>query len=194
MKLINYHEIDYKKFHGGRRIWIALISLMSAILVLGCTGVSVPEGWSSATVADDIVYIGTMDGDFRALDLNSGEVQWIFSLRGQEKSRAVYGTPVVHEETIYFGGYDGILYALSIDGDELWDRQLGDGLPIVGGPALTQDLVIIGSSDGNLYALNINDGSSVWKFSTGNRIWSTPVIADGAVSYTHLTLPTILRV
>ena len=164
-----------------------LLALLAAGLFLAaCTRIGIPEGWSSPVVDGDILYVGTMDGDFRAIELESGAKIWDFELVGEEDRRAVYGRPAVLDGKVYFGGYDGIMYALSQDGGDIWDREVGDLSPLVGGPAVADGKVMIGSSDGTLYAFDADDGSRQWVFPTGNRVWSTPVAEDGVVYFGSL--------
>ena len=156
------------------------------MLLSACTRIGIPEGWSSPVVDGDTLYVGTMDGDFRAIELESGAKIWDFDLVGEEDRRAVYGRPAVTDGKIYFGGYDGIMYALTQDGGGLWDREVGDLSPLVGGPAVADGMVMIGSSDGSFYAFDAENGRLQWSFPTGNRVWSTPVAANGVVYFGSL--------
>ena len=52
--------------------------------------------------------------------------------------------------------------------------------------AEAEGLVLVGSDDGNLYAFHTNGdtpGKMAWRFPTGARIWSTPVVRDGMVYF-----------
>ena len=111
--------------------------------------------------------------------------------------------PVLGERLIYVGGLDGHLYALDRGGispssqgeeafdlgDSGWRVAVGDQRdpqPLIGGPALSTatdiPLVVIGSEDGSVYAYHAEEGGDpIWSFDTGDRIWSTPVVHDGAV-------------
>lgn len=171
--------------HTGR-LGLHLLLAVSAVALLvltGCSGTSTPQGWSGAALSDDKLYIGSQDRDVRALDIETGEIVWTFDLRGDEESdRAVYGTPAISDGLVYVGGYDGILYALNLgDGQESWDKVVGEGAPIVGGPVVGNGMVIVGSSDGNLYAFDADTGTQEWQFPTDKSIWSTPTIANGRV-------------
>ena len=169
---------------------LALLVFAAAVLVLGtaCGQIAKPEGWSAGVVIDDMtvgtrtydaLVIGTRDGTLIALDKSNGATIWSFELQGPEESRAVYGTPVFADDTIYFSGYDGSLYALSTAGSLKWREQVGEGQPLVGGPALVDGVLLAASSDGRLYAFEPESGSRTWSVETGNMVWSTPVVADG---------------
>ncbi len=130
-----------------------------------------------------------MEGDVRALDLETGRTDWIFPLRGEEGNRAVYGTPALGEngDLVFVGGYDGRLYALSTDnGKDEWETIVGAGSPIVGGPVVAGGLVLVGSSDGNLYAYSAAEGAFEWRFPTGHMVWSAPAVEDGVAYFGSL--------
>ena len=165
---------------------LLVAQLLVVVGLVACARAGTPEGWSGGVVAGDTLYVGTMDGEVRALDANTGETVWRFELRGEPKLRAVYGTPVIVGDTLYVGGYDGFLYALSLDGGDVWDVRVGDAEPIVGSPVVADDLVLVGSSDGNLYAFGAADGSLRWTFRTGDKVWSTPAVADGVAYFGSL--------
>ena len=185
---------------------LPVILLVQGVLLLlaaaACARLTTPEGWSAAAVGadvefrgvtyDEVVYVGARDGLILALDGSSGDTLWAFELRGEEERRAIYGTPALHEGALYVGGYDGVLYVLTLDGRDLDELDVGDGEPLVGSPVIADGAVLIGSSDGHLYAYNITrDGSNVtlverWRTKTGGKVWSTPTAADGVVYFGSL--------
>ena len=165
---------------------VALLAL-SLLALVGCSRIGDAQGWPSGVVVDDTLYIGTQDGDFRALDVETGEMIWSFRLRGEDESlRAIYGAPAVADGALYFAGYDGMLYALTLDGDEIWDTTVGQADKIVGGPVVADGMVLIGSSDGNMYAYETESGSLKWTFTTGNGIWTTATVEDGVAYFGSL--------
>ena len=192
----------------GRKSELRLraVLLAQAILLLlataACARLATPEGWSAAAVATDVeyrgvtyeevVYVGTREGQILALDGSSGDTLWAFELRGEEDRRAIYGTPALHEGALYVGGYDGVLYVLTTGGQDLDELEVGGGDSIVGSPVIADDMVLVGSSDGHLYAYDIDrEGSDVtlverWKVPTGGKVWSTPAVANGVVYFGSL--------
>jgi len=154
-----------------------------------CTGVVRPEGWAGGVVDGDTstLYVGTMGGRILAIDTENGEPRWQFDLQGDEQLRAIYGTPFLSGTGLYVGGYDGYLYRLntetaSSDGEDVWSVPVGgEKQPIVGGPAEADGVVVVGSSDSRVYAFNAEDGTELWRFETGEKVWGTPAIANGVV-------------
>ena len=171
------------------------------IALAGCAGrIATPEGWSGGVVGGDTLYIGTRAGDMRALDIQTGEeIHAGFTLVGQEAQRGVYGTPVLVDDTLYFGGYDGVLYArFTPSFDKKWEEPLyeeGEDEPtqIVGSPTLAGDVVLVGADNGKVYAFDQEADdqqrwsvSERWTYQTDNKVWSSPIAADGVVYATSL--------
>ena len=181
--------------------FILIVLPLLLLSLMGCAGrIATPEGWSGGVVGEDILYIGTRSGDVRALDIQNGEeIHAGFTLVGEEAQRGVYGTPVLVDDTLYFGGYDGVLYArFTPSFDKKWEEPLyeeGEDEPtqIVGGPTLAGDVVLVGADNGKIYAFDQEADdqqrwsvSERWTFQTGNKVWSSPISADGVVYATSL--------
>ena len=66
-------------------------------------------GYSSPTVADGVVYVGSssIDGHPYALDAATGKLLWRYEAGGR-----VYSSPTVADGVVYVGSDDGHLYAL----------------------------------------------------------------------------------
>ncbi len=154
---------------------------MVLLTLVACTGrINNPEGWSGGVVHGDTLYIPTREGDVRAINTATGETRSRFTLLGEdEQFRGVYGTPVFHNDTLYVGGYDSVLYALSPSLEIRWQEPVGGH--IVGGPSVTDDIVLVAADDGKVYAFEHGDQSRRWVFQTGDKVWSSPVAANGVV-------------
>src|SRR5919198_296270 len=83
---------------------------------------TIVEAWfSSPTVADKAVYFGSDDGDFYAVDAQTGKEIWKFRTGG-----VIYSSPAVAGGSVYFGSHDGHLYAVDINtGKERWKFKTG---------------------------------------------------------------------
>ena len=44
-------------------------------------------------------------------------------------------------------------------------------------------VVVVGSEDGKVYAYDAESGEEVWQFTTGGKVWSTPLIHDGTAYF-----------
>ena len=191
----------------------AVMAVLWSVLTLaactnggGCGGIGTAVGGSGAVIVGDTVYIASRDGEVLALDRTTGEQIWRVRLGSDERANAIYGTPAVSGDTLYVGGYDSTLYALSLkegeEGDQNWGEPVGG--PIVGGPIVveidrsrdataaqvsgepaTSTLVLVGSSDGNMYAFDA-DGTEEWRFTTGDKVWSAPAVSEGVAYFGSL--------
>lgn len=133
--------------------------------------------YSSPTVAGGIVYVGSRDGNFYALDSKTGQEKWRF-----ETGNAVRSSSAIAKGVVYFGSHDGSLYAVESEtGKEKWRFKTGRG--VESSPVIAEGLVYFGSFDGNLYAVESESGKEKWRFEKGDMVGSSPAIADGTVYF-----------
>jgi len=67
-------------------------------------------------VIGDTIYFGSDDGNFYALDVESGYMRWVF-----KSGAEINSIPYADKDKVYFGSKDGKLYALSREtGQEVW--------------------------------------------------------------------------
>lgn len=113
---------------------------------------------SSPSVSGSKVYIGTGGDRMVALDASSGREMWSFQTGSSRMCFIPYGrtggavvsTPSISDGTLYFGGADGVFYALDEKtGRKLWSCDLG--APITSSPAISGNSVFITAIDGTVY-------------------------------------------
>jgi outer membrane protein assembly factor BamB len=163
--------------------------LATLLLTTACAGIARPEGWAGPALAGDRLVASIGRGKLAAIDIadSGGQVAWLFPPKDQKHPGntkidpvAIYGTPVVADDAVYFGGYDGWVYVLDLaTGDIRW--QVDTGGPIVGSAVVEAGTVYVGSDDGELYAFDAETGNLRWHFPTGDAVWSTPLVADGVI-------------
>ena len=173
-----------------------LVSILILLLsIAACTrdigGVS--SGWNALAVGNEVVYVGTKEGQVQALtDRGDGVLpeKWSYppTKDSDDSLDGVYSTPLLASGLLYVAAESGYLYALDPESgsvsDRGWRRPLGldqDRQPLVGGPAYepVNRLVVVGSEDGNLYAYDAETGEPYWEpFETGDKIWSTPTVGN----------------
>ncbi|MGC1300590.1 MAG: PQQ-binding-like beta-propeller repeat protein [Alloacidobacterium sp.] len=90
-------------------------------------------------------------------------------------------TPIVANGVVYFGSWDGNVYALNAStGAKLWSYTTG--APVFAALAVANGVAYIGSSNGIVYALNASTGAKLWSFATGNESQlDSPAVANGVV-------------
>jgi outer membrane protein assembly factor BamB len=152
---------------------------------------------SSPAAANGSAFVVGGDGNLVALHLDSGELLWTVTIGdpvpyeqrpGEPRNWDFYiSSPVVHDDTVLFGGADGNVYAVdAARGTVRWKYQIGG--PVRSTPAVAGDAVYVGSMDGTLHALDLASGEQRWVFNTeGNpyfprgEVQSSPAVADGVV-------------
>lgn len=92
---------------------------------------------SSPVVTDELVVIGSRDKRLHALDRASGEERWSFETRGPIDS-----SPVLVGDRIYFGSADRSVYAVNLQGEEVFKYDAGQR--ISGSPAVGEGHLVIG--------------------------------------------------
>jgi eukaryotic-like serine/threonine-protein kinase len=168
------------------------------------TGGPVP---ATPAVVDGTLYIGSYDGKFYALDATTGATKWKFSTEGERRFEAkgihallpknqtipdafdtFLSSPVVAQNTVFFGSGDGNLYALDTStGEPKWKFKTGD--VVHSSPAYADGVVFFGSWDSYFYAVDATNGKEKWRFHGGedalahNQVGfqSSPAVANGIV-------------
>jgi outer membrane protein assembly factor BamB len=126
-------------------------------------------------------------------------VYWKYDANG-----GVTAQPVVVNDTLYWGSWDGLEHATTLDGKEIWATNLGETTdhdpdcdPSSVGVASTAAIVpmsiggkmtlvdFVGGGDATFYALNAANGHIIWKTplrsASGDFIWSSPAVYKGSI-------------
>ena len=149
--------------------------------------------YSSPAVVNNVVYVGSDNGWFFAINATDGTERWTF----KETAGDIDSSPAVVDNVIYFGNYDYGVYALNLDGDLIWKYNTTTG-KILGSPTVVDDVLYIGTYtnnsddgtatmyDGKVYALDVstNPPTQKWMYQTGGAIHSSPAVANGFVYIT----------
>jgi outer membrane protein assembly factor BamB len=118
--------------------------------------------FNNPVVQGDTLYFGSTDGNFYALDIQSGYMRWVFKTRG-----AINSVPYADRRNVYFGNNAGMVYAVSQkDGREVWSFQTDSTVQstIVG----YKDLLMFASDGGTSYFL---DTEGRERFTLPNPVW-----------------------
>ena len=135
---------------------------------------------------EEDVYIGTMDPDKSLVKIDSdGGIEWSVSLPGDS---GVMATPAVGPDgIIYIGNLEGVLCALTMNGDLIWSTTL-DG-EIRGGTAVSADgMLVTGTTGSFLYGIDSDDGAILWELDVEAPVEYGPIVdADGIIYAGTLT-------
>jgi outer membrane protein assembly factor BamB len=136
---------------------------------------------SSPVVANEMLYVTTMNGKIYALDLKTGDEIWVFNANSPISS-----TPSVDGGIVIFGTEKpGKIYALNAyTGLVRWLYEIPETAGVCSSPAIFEEKVVIGSSDGYLYCLSQFEGELLWVNYVGGGKLSSPAIADNTIFIT----------
>jgi outer membrane protein assembly factor BamB len=140
-----------------------------------------PNGYdyvqSSPVVAEDTVYVGSLDGNLYALAADTGAVKWTFKTQGK-----VRGTAAVDQGIVYFGSWDKLMYALdALTGEVRWASGVGGQVQSTA--LVANGLVYCASRKASAFALDAATGELKWEHNYGNNMWveSSPRLVDGVI-------------
>ncbi|MFN8253633.1 MAG: PQQ-binding-like beta-propeller repeat protein [Ferruginibacter sp.] len=126
-----------------------------------------------------IVYIGTGDKKFYALNAATGAVRWSYTSNGS----FAYSSPTYRDGVVYVGCIDNNVYAFNaMNGRLLWKYGFGT-TGIESDAVIADSTVYVGCNDDYLVALNAVTGQPRWTYLTGANISSSPKIANGMVYF-----------
>ena len=120
------------------------------------------RSFNPPVVLDETIYFGSTDGNFYALDIESGYMRWVF-----KTERPINSVPFADEDNVYFGSNDGKVYAVSRDeGNEIWSFFTGNTVQST--VTRYEDWIVFTSDVGATYFLDLN---GVEEFQIPNPVW-----------------------
>jgi len=132
---------------------------------------------ASPVLAQGLVFIGSLDWSFYALDQRSGWSAWKHRTGG-----AIVSTAAIAKDLVIFGSADGYVYALHAgDGRVVWRYETAD--QVTGSATVYEGAVYIGGVDGALYCLDVETGALRWRYQTDGAITGAPQAEDGIVTF-----------
>jgi outer membrane protein assembly factor BamB len=130
---------------------------------------------ASAAVDGDHLYVGTMSGQFLAIDWKKPAIEWTFE--PERGAQAFYASAAVTDKLVIVGSRDRRVHALNRKtGRPVWTfptRDKVDSSPVVAGQR-----VYVGSNDGHLYVLDLAKGTELQKLNLGSAVMASPAVAN----------------
>ncbi|HEX6182128.1 MAG TPA: PQQ-binding-like beta-propeller repeat protein, partial [Chitinophagaceae bacterium] len=132
-----------------------------------------------AQVPAGIVYFGSSDNSFYAVDALTGKVVW----RHIGTQSFVYSSPTYANGTIYVGSIDNYVYAFdAATGVVKWKYLMGT-TGIESDAVVFDGTVYVGCNDDFIVALDATTGAFKWKFTSGANISASPTVYNGVVYF-----------
>ena len=101
---------------------------------------------------------------------------------GVQDRGSITASPAVHDGLVYFGSWDGHVYALdAATGDRVWKHRT-DG-EVHTAVAIRDGALFASDDEGNLHILNARTGQSWFRFRTPAATASSPAVANGLVYF-----------
>jgi len=125
-----------------------------------------------------MVYFGSNDSVFYALDKQKGQKIWSYKTKGAIKSKAA-----ISSATIIFNDEAGYVNALDkTNGAIIWQFKMGAEQRLdmwdyyLSSPVVSDGIVYIGSGDQHVYAINADSGELMWKYKTQGIVHAAPLV------------------
>ena len=145
-------------------------------------------------LADGVLYVGSGDGSFHAIDAETGKRVWRFEApengeppeelpwdpKGSNKIRT---DALVDGQRVIFGSFGHRLRALDRkSGTEIWQKNLQ--AEISSSPVLVDGKIVLGSRGGMLYAFEPETGKVLWRMVFwGSAVESSAAPGEGSLFY-----------
>ncbi len=139
---------------------------------------------SPAAGLENMVFVG-LDypggGRLAAIDVARpyANTRWELLTRG-----GVSSMPAIFQNTVYIGGEDGRVYAVTPDRRAVWPLEGGVFVTngrIVGNVQVDETAVYVASTDSKLYALDRGTGKIFWQYFGGSPITDSPQVTASTV-------------
>jgi len=145
-------------------------------------------------LADGVLFVGSGDGSFHAVDAETGKRVWRFEAPENGKppevtpwnpngSNKIRTDALIDGPRVVFGSFGHKLRALDRKtGAEIWQKDLR--AEISSSPVLVDGKIVVGSRGGVLYAFDRETGKKLWgMLFWGSAIESTAVPGEGSLFY-----------
>ena len=102
--------------------------------------------------------------------VSSGADETIDISKSSEAQSIVDGWPMFHHDLAHTGNSNS---ATPNTNQTLWKFNTGGQ---VDSPTVVDDVVYVGSYDHKIYALDAANGTLIWNYTTGGRVYSSPAV------------------
>jgi outer membrane protein assembly factor BamB len=161
-----------------KNLVIIFTILLAGILLSACTSGTGTSSYPGVSVDGDTVYLSNMT--IMSIRVSDGGLVWRFPEKTDMK-KLFYAAPIKVGDILVAGSYGNTLHGINAaTGLEVWSFTGSKGR-FIASPLIVNDTILAPCGDYNLYALDLQ-GKLLWKFTTGQRLWSQPT-SDGQYVY-----------
>jgi eukaryotic-like serine/threonine-protein kinase len=122
---------------------------------------------SSPVVVNDVVYIGSVDGNIYSYNTTNGNRNWNYTT-----DSAVISSPAVANGIVYVNSLHTAYAFNATNGAKIWNKT---GLnELKSSPTIVNGIVYFGSSNNNVYALNATNGNTLWVYKANSGLNGSP--------------------
>jgi outer membrane protein assembly factor BamB len=121
------------------------------------------------------IFIGSFDCNLYCLDYRTGKEVWRF----KTGKYGIAEPPLYYKGVLYQGTRDGIMFAISLEGKELWRYKAGDLITM---PIAVNDRLYFGSEDGYFRCMDLK-GGEIWRFRIDGKMWDIPSYWEGRIIF-----------
>ena len=128
-------------------------------------------------IDEETLIQGGYDNKVYTIDLDNGAVREFFN---STKNRWI--APLAFDGSlIYAPNSNGILYAVDLDGEGIWEFETGAA--IWAAPLLAEGTLYVASQDHFIYAVDASSGKEVWKTDLSASVVNVPVMDEDGTLY-----------
>ncbi len=135
-----------------------------------------PINGTPAVVEGKFVIFGGCDHVLYTLDLATGVA--LKTIQGEAPIVSTVGT---EGNFVAWGDHSNCVMGASLGDENLGWRYHDRNFPFMAAPAVDKERVYIGGRDKRIHAISRESGEGIWKFKTGGRVESSPIIFSNAL-------------
>ena len=133
---------------------------------------------ASPAVIDDLLYVGTHDGEVLSVNWKKGTIDWRY--RDPQRENPFHASAAVTDKYVVVGGQDKQLHCIDRKtGERVWVFETR--AQINSSPVIVGDRIFFGSNDRNIYGVQLSSGKEIWKYNAGSGVSASPAVGEGVL-------------
>ncbi len=154
IKNLNYESYLDKRVRSKNYLSVAWAKNLDPVYSSGNRQI----GFSSPTINDDVVYIGTLDGSINAYNSENGQLIWT-----ENEGQPLNAKVSLFEDNIIYGSMYGRLFSRNATTSKI-NYSIDLGAPIESAPLVNDGKLFIHLRDHRIVALDAQTGKVFWTY------------------------------